>query len=124
MKRMSAAADQSKPARDLDLETVFDVLTERVHLVEERVQAHAALAAEHAHPAHPALHLSALYSAAGETDRVELLHEQDAAARGARLRVFACEASTLPEERNDDESVDAHPHASEARGVDVDEREL
>ena len=111
--RRHRPADQSKPSRDLDFETVFDVLTKRVHLVEERVETHA-LAAEHAHPAHTALHLSALNPAAGKPDRVKLVHEEDAAAGRPGLRVFARESPTLPKERNDDERVDAHPHASQA----------
>jgi hypothetical protein len=73
----------------------------------------------------PTLHLSAaLHATARKTDGVELVHEQDARSRRSGLRVFAREPSTLPEERNDDERVDTHPHASKARRVDVDERKL
>src|SRR5205085_9140309 len=81
---------------------------------------------EHAHAAHAALRLTAraLHAAERHADRVELVHEQDAGAGGPGLGVFSCELSPASEERHDDERVDAHPHAAQARGVDVDEWKL
>ena len=121
--RRHGAADEAEPARDLVLEAVLDVLTEGVHLVEHRVQGQTA-AAHHAHRAHHSLLLAAHRPATRQPDRVELVEEEDAAAGLPWRRVLASETARLAEERDDDERVDAHPHARQARRVDVDERQV
>jgi hypothetical protein len=92
-------------------------------LIQQRVQAHAT-AREHTHSAHAALCLSALNSTARHPDRIELVHEKDAGAGRPSLRVFSAQATSLAEERHDDEGIHAHPHASKTGCVDVDERQL
>ena len=115
------AADHAEPASDLVSPAVFDVLTERVHLVEHGVEPHPA----HAHhPAHHSLLLPALDAAARHADGVELVDEEDRGARRPRQRVLAGEAARFAEQRHDDEGVHAEPHAGEARRVDVDEGQV
>ena len=116
-------ADDPQPAEHLVLHSILDVRAERVHLVEKRVEGEAA-PAEHPHPAHAGLRLATLDAATGHADRIELVHKDDARAWLAGERVLARQTACLTEERHDDERVDTHPHASEARGVDVDERKV
>ena len=120
--RRNRAADDPEPAADAVLPTVFEVLTERVHLVQQRVEAHATHAAHHSADGH--LHLTAHHAAAGHTDRVDLVDEENRRPGMSRLRVLTREGPRLSEERHDDERVDAPEHASKTRRVDVNERQL
>ncbi len=119
--RRNGTADEPEPAGDLVLHTVLDVLSERVHLVEHGVEGQAA-AAHHPHRAH--LRLLAAHPTACQTDRIQLVQEQDAAARLARCGVLPCEAAGLSEERDDHQDVHAHEHSSDARCVNVDEGQV
>jgi hypothetical protein len=62
--------------------------------------------------------------AARHPDRVELVEEEDAAARLAGGRELPGEATRLAEQRDDDQGIDAHPHARQARRVDIDEGQV
>ena len=120
--RRNRAADDPEPAAHAVLPAVFEVLTERVHLVQQRVEAHTAHAAHHSADGH--LHLAAHHTAAGHADRIDLVDEEDRRPRMSRLRVLAREGPGLSEERHDDERVDAPEHASKTRRVDVNEWQL
>src|SRR5213075_1476816 len=87
---------------------------QRVHLIEQLVQAAAAAAAEHA--AHRA-HAHAAHAAAAAPDRVDLVEEEDAGA------VLAGQLVGLVEEAPDAHDVHAHEHALDRGGREVAERD-
>ncbi len=115
------AADDAEPAQDLAAPAVLDELAQRVHLVEERVEA--VCPAEEAH-AHAHAGAAALVAAAAEPDRIDLVHEHDAGAALALLGVFAGEAAGIAKQLHDHHLGHAHEHAADRAGVDVDERQV
>jgi hypothetical protein len=112
-------ADEAEPAQDLVAPAVLDEVRERVHLVEQGVEA---LAPAHHHAAHH--HAAAALAAAVHADRVDLVHEHDAGAALAGRRVLAGQAARVPEQLHDHHLGHAPEHAADRARIDVDERQL
>ena len=114
------SADEAEPAQDLVPPAVLDELAERVHLVEQRVEA--LLPPPMIIP--PIDHPARLRCRAIHADRVDLVHEQDAGAALAGLRVLAREPARVAEQLHDHQLGHAPEHAAERARVDVDERQV
>ncbi len=110
--------DDAEPAQDLEAPAILDQLTERIHLVEERVEAHAAAAHEAADGHAAGLRRAVL------PDRVELVHEQDAGATPSGLGVLARETARVAEQLHDHQLGHADEHALERARIDVDEGQV
>ncbi len=112
-------AHEAEPAQELVPPAILDQAGQRVHLVEQGVQA---LAPPHHHPAHH--HAAAALAAPVHADRVDLVHEHDAGAALAGWGVLPTEPAGIPEELHDHHLGHAPEHAADRARVDVDERQL